>query len=96
MRPAPRFVGLPKSFWAYVRSISEEVGYTDRLTKKIKVPSEKEIEAALAQLSLSAAQLRTSGGKPTKLARHLADYFRYRARTLNRTVRPLLMNARGG
>jgi len=94
MRPDPRFVGLPKSFWAYVRSISEEVGYTERLTKKIKVPSEKEIEVALAQLSLSAAELRTSAGKPTKLARHLADYFRYRARTLNRTVRPLLMDAR--
>jgi hypothetical protein len=92
MRPDPRFVGLPKSFWAYVRSISEEVGYTERLTKKIKVPSEKEIEVALAQLSLSAAELRTSAGKPTKLARHLADYFRYRARALNRIVEPLLMN----
>jgi len=93
MRPAPRFVGLPKSFWAYVRSISEQVGFTDRLTKNIKVPSEKEIEVALAQLSLSAAQLRVSGGKPTKLARDLAGYFRYRATTLNRTVRPLLMDA---
>lgn len=92
MRPDPRFVGLPKSFWAYVRSISEEVGYTERLTKKIKVPSEKEIEVALAQLSLSAAELRTSAGKPTKLARDLADYFRYRARALNRIVEPLLMN----
>jgi len=92
MRPAPRFVGLPKSFWAYVRSISGKVGYTDRRTKKIKVPSEKEIEIALAQLSLSAAQLRGSGGKPTQLARHLADYFRYRARALNRIVEPLLKN----
>ena len=94
MKPAPRFVGLPKSFWAYVRSISGKVHYTDKRTKKIKVPSEKEIEVALAQLSLSVTELRTSGGKPTKLARDLADYFRYRARTLNRTVRPLLMDAR--
>ena len=94
MRPAYRFVGQPKSFWAYVRSISEEVGYTEKQTKKIKVPSEKEIDVALTQLSLSASQLRAPGGKPTKLARHLADYFRYRARTLNRTVRPLLMDAR--
>ena len=29
MKPDPRFLKQPKSFWANVRTISQEVGYTE-------------------------------------------------------------------
>ena len=37
MKAEARFRTLPKSFWAYVRSLSEWIGYTDRTTGKIKI-----------------------------------------------------------
>lgn len=47
MKPDARFQAMPKLFWAYVRSISEWVGYTHRGTKKIKVPSPSEMRECL-------------------------------------------------
>ena len=93
MKPDPRFLHLPKHFWAHVRCLGQKVGYTDRRTGDVKVPSGSDIEQALKALSLSTAHLRTPEGKATELASNLLGYFAYRAATLNKTVRPLLMNA---
>ena len=38
MKPDPRFLRLPKSFWANVRTISQEVGYTQTADGYWKVP----------------------------------------------------------
>jgi hypothetical protein len=94
MKPDQRFVGLDKAFWAHVRSISEEIGYTDRKTKEIKVPSLHELAGALSRLALSSAHLAKAGGSPTEFGNQLQTYFQYRAETLNRQVRPLLMDAK--
>jgi hypothetical protein len=93
MKPDQRFVGLDKAFWAHVRCISEEIGYTDRKTKEIKVPSLRELADALSRLALSSAHLAKADGSPTEFGNQLQTYFQYRAETLNRQVRPLLMNA---
>ena len=93
MKPDRRFVGLPKGFWAHVRSISQELGYTDRKTRQIKVPSLLDFAEALDRLSLSSAHLRDKDGKPSDFAETLHAYFLYRADLLNKEVRPLLMNA---
>lgn len=95
MKPDQRFIGLDKAFWAHVRSISEEIGYTDRKTKAIKVPSPEELGQALTTLGLSNAHLAETDGAPTEFGRRLQTYFRYRAETLNLKVRPLLMDAKG-
>lgn len=94
MRPDSRFVGLDKAFWAHVRSISEEIGYTDRKTKAIKEPSFQELVEALSRLALSSACLANADGSPTEFGRQLQAYFQHRAETLNRRVHPLLMNAK--
>lgn len=95
MKPDNRFVGHPKSFWAHIRAISEQVGYTDRKTGGIKVPSLPEIVLALAELSGCSATSRSRGGcQPDAFRVSLAEYFRYRAATLNDVVRPLLMDAK--
>jgi hypothetical protein len=102
MQPDPRFVGLPKSFWANIRTISQEVGYTVRPKRQagvkgqagpIKVPTLAEIAAALETIHLTSRHLVGTDGQATDLGKQVIGYFDYRADILNRTVEPLLMNA---
>jgi len=50
MKPNPKFSNLPKSFWATVRSVSQEIGYTIRGEGQVKVPTVEEISDALGHL----------------------------------------------
>jgi hypothetical protein len=102
MQPNKSFVGLPKSFWANIRTIGQEVGYTDRPKRQagvtgragpIKVPTLGEIRAAFHSINLSTSHLMEDGDRPTDLGRQVIDYFSYRADVLNRVVEPLLMDA---
>ena len=93
MKPDPRFLKQPKTFWANVRTISEQVGYTLRNQRVIKVPTFDEILNALRSLNLRATQIRTDGGEPTTLGTNLCDYLQYRADVLNKFVEPRLMDA---
>lgn len=102
MQPNAAFVGLPKEFWANIRTISQEVGYTRRPARQkgvqgqagpIKVPTLAEIKAALESINLTATHLVAGTAKPTDLGKQVIDYYEFRADTLNRVVEPLLMNA---
>ena len=93
MKPDPRFLNLPKDFWANVRLISQEVGYTVRGQEEIKVPSLTEIQKAFAEISLDACHLVGTDGNPTAYGRLLLGYFAYRAIALREHVEPLLMTA---
>ncbi len=94
MKPDPRFLNQPMVFWANVRSISQEIGYTDRGSGQIKTPGKIDITRALRALGLTTDHLYESGtGEPTQFGRRLEDYFKYRADALNKTVEPLLMDA---
>ncbi len=93
MQPHSRFLKQPKAFWACVRTISQQVGYTARGTGQIKIPTENEIEAAFRDLGLDASSLVNDQRKPTPLAISLLDYFTYRANALNLHVEPRLMDA---
>ncbi len=92
MKPDARFLKQPKNFWANVRSLSQELGYTARGTGKIKVFSIPEIVGGLKALSLSTAHVADAAGKPTVLGALLRDYFAHRADVLNGYVRPRLMD----
>lgn len=102
MQANPAFVKLPKEFWANVRTISQEVGYTSRPPRQrgvtgqagpIKIPTLAEMKAALESINLTASHLVGANGQPTDMGRQVIGYFNYRADTLNRVVEPLLMNA---
>ncbi len=102
MKPNKDFVGLPKAFWANIRTIAQKVGYTERpkrqpgvkgQTGPIKVPSLPEIKAALESINLSSQHLITPDGNATDLGKQVVDYFLYRANLLNNVVEPLLMTA---
>ncbi|MCL4528091.1 MAG: hypothetical protein M1282_01610, partial [Chloroflexi bacterium] len=63
MKPDERFLRQPKSFWAYVRSISEAVGYTDRETHNIKVPKLSELRFSLEKVELNPAIVVDTSGR---------------------------------
>lgn len=92
MKPDPKFSNLPKSFWASVRSVSQEVGYTIRGEGKVKVPTAEEISAAFATLSLDQEKI-ISDGRQTALAQTLIEYYTFRADVLNNFVEKRLMTA---
>jgi hypothetical protein len=101
MQANPRFSNLSPSFWANVRTISQAIGYTDRRTSSIRVPTDVEIIGAYAKLGLSSAHLFgwrvNSAGRstliPTELGERLLEYFVFRATALSDIAEPNLMDA---
>jgi len=92
MKPNNIFLNLPKSFWASVRLISQEVGYTQRLTNQIKVPTNDEINTKLRSLDIDFHRLQGQNTESGSFGDLLQDYFFYRADVLNTYVEPLLMS----
>src|SRR5689334_2563280 len=92
MKPDPRFLGQGKAFWANVRTISQQVGYTDRRTGQIYLPTRADVQAAFSAIGLTSDHLLDSSGIATAIGQALFDYFAYRAAVLNDFVRPHLMN----
>jgi len=91
MRADPRFVGQLKPFWANVRTISQEAGYTSRKTGQVRVYSMAEMAAAMTSASLGVRHLTGAHGS-TELGAALGAYFEYRAQVLNQYVEPRLMD----
>lgn len=95
MLPDPRFTNQSKQFWAYVRSISQHVGYTLRKTKtrpqEIRVPTDKEVRETLSTLELKPEKI-FEGTELTPFGHLLISYFRFRAEEINVRLRPNLMN----
>jgi hypothetical protein len=94
MQPDSRFLNQPKSFWANVRSISQEVGYTDRKGKQIAIPTLLQIRTALTHLGLDSHHIADDNDRLTPLGALLTDYFIFRADVLNTHVQTSLMNAK--
>ena len=83
---------MPKSFWANVRSVSQQAGYTVRGKGQVKVPTVEEMERAFTSLNLNPSVIVNDDG-PTQLATDLIAYYEYRADILNNYVEPRLMDA---
>lgn len=75
-----------------MRTISQEVGYTDRKTSLLKIPNLEEINKVFQRLHLQTSQLASSEGALTPFGQTLMAYFVFRADILNNTVQGLLMN----
>jgi hypothetical protein len=97
MKPNEAFLKQPKTFWAYVRSISQCLGYTVKqsgsLKGSIKVPSVEEMASALLTLELDASSVKSGTGDPTELGARLHAYFTHRAAALNVEMPTQLMKA---
>jgi hypothetical protein len=93
MVPNKEFLKQPKMFWAYVRTLSQQLGYTVRGKGQIKVPTLSEMKTGLLALGLDASKVAARNDSPTPLGNELLKYFEYRALVLNTNVRTQLMNA---
>jgi hypothetical protein len=90
MKADPRFLRLPKDFWAHVRSLSQKLGYTNS-EQQVKVPTLEEIVNGLGKLGLSSEHV-AQKGEATAFGKDLLAYFEHRARVLNDYVWPRLMD----
>ena len=90
MRPTDRFLRRPKSFWAAVRSLSQEVGYSKG--DNIIVPRIEQMAEAFSKLGLEERRV-IDAGRPTRFTEELLDYFAERSRVLIDEVEPKLMDA---
>ncbi len=92
MKPETRFINQPLEFWANVRLISQYVGYTERHSDRIKVPTLAEIRSAYVRHHLGPNENLVST-EPTSLGRILVAYFQHRAAALSEHAEPHLMDA---
>jgi len=91
MTPDKRFVNLPKHFWAWVRLIGQECGYTKK--GQVFIPSREQVENKLDVLKLRKNGLATILPDGRKTWDALYEYFTYRSEILHKQVEPNLMNA---
>jgi hypothetical protein len=91
LKANPLFLSQTKEFWAHVRTISQEVGYTERGKKSIKVPSLEAIFNEFEKLNLSTDHIADDDNRLTIFGQHLFDYFAFRAEMLNTKVQGQLM-----
>jgi hypothetical protein len=92
MTANPEFQNQPKMFWAYVRTLSQHLGYTVRGKGQIKIPTLAEMCTGLSNLGLNPNKIATGAENPTMLGAELHKYFEYRAGVLNGFVASQLMN----
>ena len=92
MKPDPRFAKQGKPFWACVRSLSQELGYTVRGQARIKVHTAAEMRQGFLDLSLNPEAICGRDGKSTPLAKLLHEYFQFRADVLENIAAKKLMN----
>ena len=96
MKAIAKYKNLDRSFWANIKTISQEVGYTKRgnkrkgLESKIKIPTITEIISAYSGLKLSYDHI-YSNNSVTELGSLMIDYFTDRANILNHSVKSNLM-----
>jgi hypothetical protein len=91
LKADPRFITQPKEFWANVRIISQEVGYTERRSNSIKIPTLEAIRKKFSLLNLSTTHIAHTDNRLTDFGQDLFAYFTFRATVLNDTVQGLLM-----
>ncbi len=92
MKANTQFLAQPKEFWANVRTISQEVGYTERGANSIKIPSLQAIRKEFDRLGLATAHIAGADGTLTDFGQRLFAYFSFRATELNDTVQGCFMN----
>lgn len=95
MKANDKFLRQPKYFWAYVRTISQEIGYTNRYDKTILVPTIQQVRDCFSRLKLSMEHIEGRGEVLTEFGETLFDYYRYRANILGDFVKHQLMDREG-
>lgn len=93
MKSDSRFLDLPKPFWAFVRLIGQQCGYTKRGTGEPLVPSRESVEKQMTKIDIAPESLEASLPGGIQTWQKLVEYFEYRADLLMNQVEPNLMDA---
>lgn len=91
MKANPLYLQQSKEFWANVRVISQEIGYTVRGQGTILIPTVPQIRYAFNRLSLSIEHIADTEDSLTKFGDVLLSYFAHRAHVLYDDVQNNLM-----
>jgi hypothetical protein len=91
MKARPEYRSQNKKFWANVRTIGQEIGYSRQ--KQVRVYTLKDLTLAMTKAGLDSHHLVDQNGTASQLANTLLGYFDYRADVLNNYVEPRLMDA---
>jgi hypothetical protein len=92
MRPNKEYTSLPKDFWANIKLLSEEIGYSSRGNDKLKTYSIKEIIDCLKKKELDTAYLKIKINGNNSYLETLVGYLNYRSECLLKMVKPNLMD----
>jgi hypothetical protein len=79
------------NFWAYIKLISETVGYSTRGSKYLRSYSKEDLTQAFLKRSLSAEKI-IFNEQLTSFGQAIIDYLNFRATVLEQVARPNLMN----
>ena len=90
MRADLRYTNLDLKFWANVRTIGQEIGYSKR--KKVLRYDLDDLLTAMNNVGLGKTHLKIYD-QPSELADLLLGYLNFRSTTLNTYVEPMLMDA---
>lgn len=88
MKPHPTWSAQDSSFWAYVRLLSEKIGYAKRGQDKIREITKPDMVKALNALGRDTTVITQSD-----LGARLEEYFAYRADLLNNYAKSQLMDS---
>jgi len=92
MKANENFINLPQRFWAYVKFLSQKVGYAKRNSLMVKATSLLEIKKILNKIGLDPTCIYDGEEVISEFGKTLLHYFDYRANILNTYVEPRLMN----
>ena len=97
MRRVVTFASQPRSFWAYVRLVSERLGYSARARrgqpKRLRSFTIEEVRSCLDSRDFDSRGVwQAETGGPTELGRLVVDYLNRRKEMLSDVAEPNLMN----
>lgn len=92
MKANENFINLPRELWAYVKYLSQKVGYTKRNSLMVKAPSMLEIKRILKKNDFDQTCLLNNEEVISEFGKNLLHYFDFRAGLLNTYVEPRLMS----
>ena len=91
MKANKLFLNQPLEFWANVKLISQKAGYTDKKTKRIKIPTIDELKSVYEANGLDSSKIVDANDKLTEFGTLLIAYFKHRSDVLQDVVEPSLM-----
>jgi len=90
--PDPRYTRVPAAFWAYVRAVSQDLGYSDRVSRSLRRYSEEEVLSWAGDRGIARNAIENVIDEQGTLLDCIVGYLNRRADLLEECARPNLMD----